>query len=866
MWLYQNDPPGRPNSHQQTLIGRTLKSPLLFGCLTVLLLGLWTWPRRWALSGSPLLYFCILLGERHGSRVLPFANLWVLFATLNLTYVVCATSWLLYGAFAAATYVAIGLVSLYQFELVGNFVRRRLRALLRDLHFIDDKIALFDIPALEMDTDVDGLFVVRGVTLSLSSLSIVAQGIEVGIKLGDDMELAIHCESVQVKLLRGIWIGDCFANLKGSKYELSFGEKLDRDTKTTDEDGDAVLIEGTQPLKAAAFYGDTQALSDCDLEEKDKIADDGNTAEESSEKMMTAMTDGEPPQNTTPRAAFAGIQVLSPDDDQELPHNPGHGSHAHDNNRATSRYHDRIAFIRATDAAREARTHIEQLINDDHESTATGDPGSDGCARSFPESFQEGDANAMRAAICSYLHQTPMVPHPPQKSMKVSTLKRMSSPRLDSFIHRLPMLLRLLLSPLSYLHPIHISSITAAVSGAWIASVLKAKVFQHQPLQRPSTASFPTVTESSPSVPPTPSAPAQMISSSLQARLSAWLTDATFVVELNGIGGQAHVPFIPTYDIHCRLSLDDVMAYRCSSSSAFLPKQHLPFIVGESVGETERAQAREDRGATGPAGAKKAGNEGGTGTVDSLKQVIRLGGADASFAIRIFLLPHHEHLIPAVPTAQDRTDLRQGIAEADGKLKEMRAEHDLNQARHDETSIKMSVHARLPACFDQDLLDFVAALVKATKVVEMEKELLASAIAGAAAGSVEFSTVDSEVEADRESLMEDGATRGWGEPREKDKKDKQQKKTMKQFFSGVRGSFRDAGGNMRDLSGTMRDGLRRKVVDGIINDRWIAKMIGKATKKLEMARGEIGYSGEIRVSLAPYRTGLMEIEGEKILP
>jgi len=60
------------------------------------------------------------------------------------------------------------------------------------LHLIDDKIAFSDIPALEIDTDVDGLFVMRGIAFSLSTLSFVVHGVEVGIKLSDDMELAIQ--------------------------------------------------------------------------------------------------------------------------------------------------------------------------------------------------------------------------------------------------------------------------------------------------------------------------------------------------------------------------------------------------------------------------------------------------------------------------------------------------------------------------------------------------------------------------------------------------------------------------------------------------------------------------------------------------
>ena len=59
--------------------------------------------------------------------------------------------------------------------------RRGLRKLLGGQPlFIRDKLALFNLPALEIDTDVDGLFVIRGVTMSFSTLTLVAHGIELG--------------------------------------------------------------------------------------------------------------------------------------------------------------------------------------------------------------------------------------------------------------------------------------------------------------------------------------------------------------------------------------------------------------------------------------------------------------------------------------------------------------------------------------------------------------------------------------------------------------------------------------------------------------------------------------------------------------
>jgi hypothetical protein len=211
---------------QRGLVARTLTSPLVFVIFLVVLSITFRWPRRWIVSGAPLLQFFIRVGEEEGYRVLPFIHLWPLLSTLHLLYAISSTSWLLYWVFTGLCYLNIFVVCLFQFATVGNFVRKNLRDVLKQLHFIDDKIAFFDIPALEIDTGVDGLFVMRGVTFSLSTLSFVVHGVEVGIKLSDDTELTIQTEEVRVKLFRSIEVMDCFANWKGGQYEMTFGSCL----------------------------------------------------------------------------------------------------------------------------------------------------------------------------------------------------------------------------------------------------------------------------------------------------------------------------------------------------------------------------------------------------------------------------------------------------------------------------------------------------------------------------------------------------------------------------------------------------------------------------------------------------------------
>lgn len=639
-----------------------LSTPSLFAATCLLLVALYDWPRRWLLSGVPLLTYCILLGASKGYRVLSLVPLWTLLTTLHLTYAVAATSWLLYWAFLLNCYFAIPLTCLFQFDFVADLVRRNLRLLLKQLQLVNDKIALFDIPALEIDTEVDGFMVVRGVTISLSSLLIVAHGIEVGIKLSDDMELALLTDTVTVSLLRGIKIGDVYANIKGGEYEMTFGNL---DESTRDEDGDAVMVTDTPLLKAAAANGDTSRPN--------------------AVKMTDAMTDGNNPRDSSPQAGLKSVTKLSPD-----------------NEKASRQYQETLSHIEKSSVISQARRKVKKLVRVD-------------------SGLDRTNQKDMRAAICSELHNKPSIPHPPPRSIKVTTLQKLSPPYVRRFLHRLPLLLRLLLNPLSYFHPVSIASVTAAGSGRWIKSMLGEHIFQEYgedvaEIRR------------------------------LEQKLASWLSDANFVLELADITGLAQVPILTTFDIYCYLGFGDVMAYRT------LPKE-----------------------------------------ID-LKQVIRLGGADASFTIPSFLLPHHEHLLPPVPTKQDKQQLEKEVYEADGLPKAVQAQGTLEQAEKDETNVKMSIHASLPACFDQELLNFIAALIKATKVVEMEKEPNAM---------------------DREVT-----------------------------------GLRDFG---HSLSKGMKDGMKKAVVGGIVNDQWIAKMVSKVTKQLETAQGDVGYSGSIPVALGPYR-------------
>ncbi|KAJ8064713.1 hypothetical protein OCU04_007033 [Sclerotinia nivalis] len=221
-----------------------ISSPYLY---LLLILGLCIpcrWPVYWLMSGAPVLEAVLLAGAAGGrsgewekkgkgsegldnssaesnacTRILPGFPLWPLTTTLDLTYCICSTSWLLYYLFTVTCWGSIPIICLFQFPLAGRLLRKQLRKILLSktfgLQFIDDRIGIFDIPGLEIDTEVDGLVVVRGVTVTLSEMSLTVHGVEVGLKLvvgegkdEENIEVGIACEEVVIRLGRGIEVGD----------------------------------------------------------------------------------------------------------------------------------------------------------------------------------------------------------------------------------------------------------------------------------------------------------------------------------------------------------------------------------------------------------------------------------------------------------------------------------------------------------------------------------------------------------------------------------------------------------------------------------------------------------------------------------
>ena len=334
-------------------------------CLALTLLGTALFHWRWVLSGTPLLISLLAVGELNGKRTFPKVPLWLFALVLNSTYLVASTSWILYWAFVGTCYVAAMLSSIYQFTMVSKVLRRYLGNLLRECHFVQDSISLFDLPALEIDKDTVGLFVVRGLTFSISTLTATAYGIEVGVKLDEDMELMIQTDKVVVALFRRITIGDVYANVKG-REEMTFKE-IKPFPNQRDMSKDTFIAKDTSLLKAA-YASAKEGFSEIQ-EEFDEVVQ-------------------------KPQDPNRLVRKLSPDEEKARTEVQKLTQHILN----TSTSHIAGAMLKRIARERD----IGDVLDSD---------------------------NNFRAAVCAHIHEQPTVAHPPSKSIRLTTLSHNKHPK-----------------------------------------------------------------------------------------------------------------------------------------------------------------------------------------------------------------------------------------------------------------------------------------------------------------------------------------------------------------------------------------------------------------------------------------------------
>jgi hypothetical protein len=135
------------------------------------------WANTWICSGSAIESLLLLFGPPLQADV----PSWVFVLGLNAIYAVASTSWLLRIFFASTCWLFVVATSVAQYAAISSFTRGRLRRLLRQVHFYQDKVAFFNFPVLIIDSEMSGFVAVHGVTVSLSTLSVEFHSIDLSM-------------------------------------------------------------------------------------------------------------------------------------------------------------------------------------------------------------------------------------------------------------------------------------------------------------------------------------------------------------------------------------------------------------------------------------------------------------------------------------------------------------------------------------------------------------------------------------------------------------------------------------------------------------------------------------------------------------
>lgn len=222
-----------------------------------------------------------------------------------------------------------------------------------------------------------------------------------------------------------------------------------------------------------------------------------------------------------------------------------------------------------------------------------------------------------------------------------------------------------------------------------------------------------------------------------------------------------------------------------------------------------------------------------------------LAGVDGTFNIPTCLLPHHTHLVPPEPSAEDLAraekkaqddatrkpsldDAKQSSGKTESLLDDTVTTTAANQEPESEKSkatppdpdtlpISMSIRATLPARFDESLLSFAASLSKAAQMLDINEH---------------FVDPPTPPPIDSPTDPNDSFREKWA------KKSSRMGSAIKHPWQSAQGRFH------REM---------RKTGVMSMNGAWFAKWTNKILEQMEWLNGDVGYTFEVPISLKPYR-------------
>ncbi|KAK6541900.1 hypothetical protein TWF694_007677 [Orbilia ellipsospora] len=729
----QSNPSSESCTCKTTLLGRTkrysdpieaffgLSTPyffLLFSAYT--LFAFPEWSSRWWLSGIPLLCFLVLLGAHkseipntHPAQRLPHI------AAILFIHLILSTSWLARYVLAILTWPFVAILAISNFTILQGFVRRFMRRLGRDMHYFQDKIACFDLPALDIDVHVNGMMVIEGATFTLSTLTIEAHSIEVALKVDDGLEVCFRTEKAIARLGRSVEIGDVYVTLKtemdtgpGSVYAIRRANTVD------------TMLESRRPEQLHP-----ESLGDAIEQVKD-------------------VTD---------------TQYINETEDEGY---------------AIRSYSERVRRIHEHTAIHTTRKRLSSLGG---------------------EKYARFTVKEKKAMIASALQGCASITHPPNWSIAVSALKARTPAYIHEFNNRFPFFQRTLLNIIAHLHPVKCNGVISNITGLFASGMLERAVFKHYKNENRDI-------------------------SKLASRVQTWLETGNFVCQFSKINGVAQVPSTVTYDIIASIKTSTVQVFKvlvAPEISDPLLDEDDAISVDSAASNASNHSSKSGVSVTikDKAGIKQEEDKG-------ISEVARINGVSGTVEVPSMLLPHHEYLFPAPPASKALA--ARGLAkvaedvtvhfEEDDRLEDAVLGDDFDGRKaaagvaegegKDEVMVIATVLASLPAQFNSTILHFATALLKASKLIEIEKG------------------VEGRQQVDEEG--EDGE-------------------------DGTATPVRTTRSRSLSRMGVKISKTMKRTFTGVVDDAWIAKLVGKLVGKVEGLKGEVGYKMPIPVDLKPRR-------------
>ncbi|KAK6354011.1 hypothetical protein TWF730_008431 [Orbilia blumenaviensis] len=679
------------------------------------------WSLRWWISGTPLLCFLILYGASISElpNTNPTQRLPYVFGILFI-YLIISTSWLANAILTVLTWPFVALLAATNFPFLQAIVRRSMRRLGRDMHYFQNKIACFDLPALEIDVRANGMMVIEGMTFTLSTLTLEAHSIEVALKIDEGLEICFRTEKAIARLGRCVEIGDVYVTLKteldtgpGSMFAIRRSNTFD------------TMKESRRPEQL-------QSTSLGDAMEKVKDVTDTKYLDEEDESY------------------------------------------------AIQEYSRRLNHIHENTAIHTARKRLLSLPDD---------------------KYSRLTVKEKKAMIASALQTSASITHPPTWSIAVSHLKARTPAWVHEFNNRFPVVQRTMLNAIAHLHPVKCNGVIGNLAGLFASGMLERAVFKHYKNENKEI-------------------------SRLASRVQTWLETGNFVVQFSKINGVAQVPSTVSYDILASIKTSTVQVFKVLVA----PEISDPLLDEDDAISVESATSMvsNNSGKSGvsftikdKAGIKQEEDKG-------ISEVARINGLSGTVEVPSLLLPHHEYLFPPPPASKgnggrDLARVEEDVTvfgEEDDRLEDGVLTDDFDGRKtpagvtdgegKDEVYVIATVLASLPAQFNSTILHFATALLKASKLIEIEKGV-------SFLGKDNSHGMDGEEDDDRNTSATPTRSRSISRMGNKISK------AMKRTFTGA------------------------------VDDAWIARLVGRLVGKIEGLRGEVGYKMPIPVDLGPRR-------------